>query len=278
MTGSAPSPDVNGSTAGLTHEWIAETAYYKAKVPIWIDEVPDFAVWKTDFIAAEAKEVVDAVGAWVYCFPRQVDDSIDNEVDEAMKSIQEVVEEHCCGSDVVLLAVATPATKEAKQESRKDKNRDAREDMCTQYGFEYVEYGAVGKNEFGEKVGFERLKEALEATEWAAGSDDELSVEEPGLKENDDEDGFECEQAESFAELLDMKAALVGKDEDDEDDEAESEHFITPESQAAEVEDLDRMLSQLLAVKEKGAEMPEEQRKRLAAKAVRDLMKNAHID
>ena len=63
MTGTAPEPDVDGSTAGLTHVWNAETAYYKAKVPIWIDEVPDFAAWKQDFLKPEAKEVVDAVGS-----------------------------------------------------------------------------------------------------------------------------------------------------------------------------------------------------------------------
>ncbi|MGG6496621.1 UNVERIFIED_CONTAM: hypothetical protein NY603_27240, partial [Bacteroidetes bacterium 56_B9] len=71
LTGSAPDPHVDGSTAGLTHEWNAETAYYKANVPIWIDEVSEIQSWKTEFVKAEAKEVVDEVGAWIYCFQRQ---------------------------------------------------------------------------------------------------------------------------------------------------------------------------------------------------------------
>lgn len=266
MTGTAPEPDVDGSTAGLTHEWNAETAYYKANVPIWIDEVPDFAAWKRDFLKPEAKEVVDAVGAWIYCFPRQSDGQIGSEAEEAMKSIQEVVEEHSFGSDVVLLAVAKSTKPHAKEESKNAENQDAQEDTCTEYGFEYINYSAEGKNEFGEKMGCERLKEALEANEWADDGEEELDLDELDLNTEDGEDGFGHEEAEMTAELFGMKAALGGNEDDG------AEELITPQQQAGGVEDLDRMLGKLLAVKEQSADLPEEQRKRMAAKAVRELM------
>ncbi|EME85667.1 uncharacterized protein MYCFIDRAFT_202221 [Pseudocercospora fijiensis CIRAD86] len=263
LTGTAPQPDIDGCTAGLTHEWNAETAYYKAKVPIWIDEVPDFAAWKLDFLKPEAKEVVDAVGAWIYCFPRQKDGKIGKEVEEAMKSIQEVVEGHNYGSGVVLLAVAK---RHAKEERENMENQDAQDDTCTEFGFEYIDYSAEGKNEFGEKLGFERLKEALEANEWADHGEDELEVDELCLGIEDGEDGFGHEEAEMTAELFGMKAALVENEGDD------AEQLITPHEQAGGVEDLNRMLGKLLAVKEQSADLPEEQRKRMAAKAVRELM------
>ncbi|KXS95419.1 hypothetical protein AC578_6763 [Pseudocercospora eumusae] len=266
LTGTAPEPDVDGSTAGLTHEWNAETAYYKAKVPIWIDEVPDFAAWKLDFLQPEAKEVVDAVGAWIYCFPRRPDGQIGSEAEEAMKSIQEVVEEHSFGSDVVLLAVAKPTSQQAKEGSKNVENQDTQEDTCTEFGFEYINYSAKGKNEFGERMGLERLKEALEANEWADDGEEELDLDELGLDTEDGEDGFSHEEAEMTAELFGMKAAL-GQSEDD-----DAEELITPQQQAGGVEDLDRMLGKLLAVKEQSADLPEEQRKRMAAKAVRELM------
>ncbi|KXT08970.1 hypothetical protein AC579_4031 [Pseudocercospora musae] len=266
LTGTAPEPDVDGSTAGLTHEWNAETAYYKAKVPIWIDEVPDFAAWKHDFLKPEAKEVVDAVGAWIYCFPRQPDGQIGSEMEEAMKSVQEVVEEHGIGSDVVLLAVARSTRQQGKEGSKNFENQDAQEDTCTEFGFEYINYSAEGKNEFGERVGFERLKEALEANEWADDGEEELDLDELGMDTEDGEDGFGDEKAEMTAELFGMKAALGGTEDDD------AEELITPQQQACGVEDLDRMLGKLLAGKEQSADLSGEQRRRLAAKAVRELM------
>jgi hypothetical protein len=38
------------------------------------------------------------------------------------------------------------------------------------------------------------------------------------------------------------------------------------------VDDLDKMMSKLMAVKEQSADLPEAQKKRMAAKAVRELM------
>jgi ATPase subunit of ABC transporter with duplicated ATPase domains len=66
LTGSSPAPHASGSCAGLTHEWDVRTAYYNAKVPLWIDEISDVQEWKEEFMKEEAGEVVQAVGAWVY--------------------------------------------------------------------------------------------------------------------------------------------------------------------------------------------------------------------
>jgi hypothetical protein len=73
LTGSAPSP-VDASLAGLSHVWNLKTDYYEVELPIWIDEVSDVSAWKSDFLRPEAKDVMAAVGAWVYCFRRPVTD------------------------------------------------------------------------------------------------------------------------------------------------------------------------------------------------------------
>ena len=174
--------------------------------------------------------------------------------------------EHSFDSDVVLLAVAKSTSQQEKGESKKAESQDAQEDTCTEFGFEYINYSTEGKNEFGEKMGFERLKEALEANEWADDGEEELGLDELGLDTEDGEDGFGHEEAEMTAELFGMKAALGANEDDD------AEELITPQQQAGGVEDLDRMLGKLLAVKEQSADLPEEQRKRMAAKAVRELM------
>lgn len=257
---------MNGSVAGLTHEWSAETAYYKANVPIWIDELVDIQSWKSEFLKVEAKEVVDAVGAWVYCFPRQADGKISVGAEEAMKSIQEVVEEHSYGGETVFLAVAKPTGKQITNRAAGD--QEQREDVCIQYGFEYVDYEATGKNEFGERTGFERLKEALESNVWDAGLDDDVDLDDLDFTA-DDFGNFGTEEAEMTAELFGMKAAL-----NEEDDSGSSAEGFASATQAIQVDDLDQLMSKLLAVKEQSVGLPEEERKKKAAKAVKDIMES----
>lgn len=265
LTGTAPEPDISGSCAGLTHEWDVKTAYYSARVPVWIDEISEPEEWKTEFMKPEAEEVVDAVGAWVYLFrlPR------DWKVEETMRALQEVVEVHAgYGADNVMLAVAMPANKDAGTVS--EGVREQLDDMAIQYGFEFVEYGATGKNEFGEKQGLERIREALEANSWDADGGDSDDLAGLGLEGSDDGIGnFGHEEAEMTAELFGMKASLMGhEDEDAEEFGADLEQ----DRQQAQVDDLDMMMSKLMAVKEQTADLPEAQRKKMAAKAVREVM------
>lgn len=230
-----------------------------------MDELSDVASWKTDFLRPEAKEVIEAVGAWVYCFEKQKDGAIGKEVEEAMKSIHDVVEQHAgYAADCVMLAVAKSQGKQAHGGSQQSK--DDQEDICMQYGFEYIDYTATGDNEFGEKVGAERLKEALEANEWDAGDEGELGLE---LENLDLDEGLGRDEAEMTAELFGMKAALNGDDEFD----AEADDIIPHDQQASEVDDMDRIMGRLLAVKEQSADLPEAQRRRMAAKAVQELFK-----
>ncbi|KAK1081142.1 hypothetical protein LTR33_004930 [Friedmanniomyces endolithicus] len=275
LTGSAPSLNESGSSAGLTHEWHVKTPYYTARVPLWLDEIADSAQWRDDFLKPEAKEVVEAIGAYVYCFRMPQNGEVGEDVEAVMQAIQAISEEHAgYGADTVMLAVALPHGRGAREDAVETR-RDGWDDVCMQYGFEFIEYAARGTNEFGEKVGFERLKEALEATEWAAvdDEDEELEIDDLGFDAGDDIGGFGGEEAEMTAELFGMKAALF----DDEDFAAEAEDSSSPGEQAGDVDNLDRMMGKLLAVKEQSADLPEAQKKRMAARAVRDLMEANQI-
>ncbi|THW31429.1 hypothetical protein D6D22_10162 [Aureobasidium pullulans] len=268
ITGSAPTPDAStGSLAGITHEWNVTTAYYTAAIPIWIDEITDTTAWKSEFLNPEAKEVVQAVGAWIYCFnssdikKESADDdaevTISEHVEATMKAVAEVVEK-ACGMmwDGTRLAVdLTPANK-----GRSTINA---EEICLDLGFEYIHIDATGKNEYGENLGMERAKEALEANEWSASLADD----------DDDEDnvgGIDDEQAQMNAELWGLKASLL--DPDNEGDEAEGS--------ALEIEGVEQMMRVLDMMNianwiiETTAGMPENERKKYAARAVDDLMKN----
>lgn len=276
LTGSAPSADASGSCAGLTHEWDVRTAYYSATVPLWIDEISDVDEWKGEFVKEEAGEVVRAVGAWVYVFrlPHGSDEgSASGEVEEkTMGALQEVLEAHAgYGAESVLLAVGMPGNGSGGGTALAKEKREEWDDVAMQYGFEFVEFAAQGVNEFGEKQGVERVREALEANEWAdeeGGGEGDL-----GLEDGDGDEfgdfGFGREEAEMTAELFGLKASLLGDGEEDEDGFGEA---LGDTEQKNQVDDLDKMMSKLMAVREQSADLPEAQRKRMAAKAVRELM------
>ncbi|KAK5118975.1 hypothetical protein LTR62_000186 [Meristemomyces frigidus] len=269
LTGSTPPVDDSGSAAGSVHEWAVNTAYYSANVPIWIDEIVDAAGWKGEFLKPEAKEVVEAIGAYVYAFRLPADGGVSKEAETVMESIQAVIEEHAgYAADNVTLAIAMPPLGKHNLEIK----HDDWEDVCIQYGFEFINYSAEGINEHGEKQGLERLKEALEANEWmdADADADDLELDDLGFDAIDDFDGsgFGRDEAEWTAEIFVMKAALAGA----EDFESEAEPLPSA-NEESQVEDLDKMMGKLLSVKEQSADMSEAQRKRLAAQAIRELFK-----
>jgi hypothetical protein len=174
------------------------------------------------------------------------------------------------------------------------------EGICGEYGFEYVDSEAKGRNEFGgrdlmplakdgtngslEPVGLQRVTEALETTDWA-GDDSSDLVAADDLDDEDKvefSDSFAAEEAEMGLELLGLKSAIAsGGAAEDTNDHGEQE----------QVEELARMMSKLQAIKgncptsfalretdrlhaDTGAAMPEQERKKFAAKAVNDLMKD----
>lgn len=102
------------------------------------------------------------------------------------------------------------------------------------------------------------MKEALEACEWEGAEVDTISAN-LGL-----EDGFGAEAAEVERELMGLKMAVKGAEESDEGgDEGGDEG----------VEELENLTLKMQAIKDRGAGMPETERRNLAAKAVREVMK-----
>ncbi|KAF2762613.1 hypothetical protein EJ05DRAFT_7625 [Pseudovirgaria hyperparasitica] len=233
LTGSAPSP-IDSSTAGLSHTLSLKTPYYTAAIPIWIDELASLPAWTAEFLAPEACAVVSALGAWIFCFRRPLPganvgspEHIDT-VKDSMRAVQAVIKEACGDEwDGVCLAVAMPQTTVPYVEMETDEW----EYTCREFGFEYVDSEAKEKNEFGEKTGVERVKEALEANEW----DGDDLLDSDFEQEGDGEEGLDGEEAEMGVELFGMKGALRGN-------EGESE-------EAKQVEDLERMMGKLQTVK-----------------------------
>jgi hypothetical protein len=224
LTGSAPEL-VSDTTAGLSHTWSLATRYYTADLPIWLDEISNVPEWRAEFIKPEAKEVIGVLGAWIFCFRKPVKEEGVGHIKEALQAIADVIERACGYSgDAVCLAVAMPQSTTPYL----DKSSEEWEELCMDYGFEFVDSEAKGKNEFGEEMGIKRVKSALEAHDWE-GDDEELD-----FGDDDAGESFGAEEAEMNMELFGLKAAVNGMDEDDAKEQ---------------VEELESMMRKMVAIK-----------------------------
>jgi hypothetical protein len=144
LTGTVPSLTVD-SVAGTTHNWDVQTAYYTASVPIWLDEILEPQVWSSEFLAPEAREVLNVLGAFVVCFRKPINDAGLSEIKTLLHNVAQVVKEGCGYSwDGVCLAVAMPqSTKPYLQ-----KNFEEWEVLCQDFGFEFVDFESKGRNEY----------------------------------------------------------------------------------------------------------------------------------
>jgi len=241
-------------------------------VPIWIDEIVDIEQWKTDFLKPEAREVIEAVGAWIYCFsnsPVTASEHVGENVESVMKAIGDIIEQACGYSwDGTRLAL--------DMSSQQPSQIEALEEQCMEHSFEYIHADAKGRNEFGEPVGLARVREALETNDWNDQTNDD----------SDHEDmlgDFDMEKAQMNSELWGLKASLLDADGDGDNDQDDEEF---------KVENMEQMMSQLLAIRgeclgapnllhlavqssyqlETTAGMPEPDRKVFASRAVNNLM------
>ena len=181
--------------------------------------------------------MITAVGAVIYIFRKPVTEADLQKIKSTIKAVKGVVNK-ACGEYYECTCLAL-GTKQSTITSLKLSENDEWEDFCQSQSFEYIDAEATGRNEFGEPVGMERLREALETTDWE-GEDPEFGFGEDEFEGDDDfGDGWEGlagEQAEMNVELLGMKTALNGQEFSERDEEEQ-------------VEELGRMMSRLMAIK-----------------------------
>ena len=135
------------------------------------------------------------------------------------------------------------------------------EDLCLEEGgWEYIDLQEEKEgliNEFGEKRGVDRLWEALEANVWETGRD-------MGEIELGEEGGIE---EEGEGDVAGMQAGLMA---------GENYDGVGGEDGGGSEEDvraLENMMVRLQAVRDSGADLPEQERKKMAKQAVEEVMK-----
>ena len=178
---------------------------------------------------------------------------------------------------------------------------DEWEDLCAEWGLEFVHVAEAGvsggkvkagegkkRNEFGERMGLARVMEALEANDWSGGGlgdegegegeedDGSAGVEARGHRGGDEDDDFDPEKLDfgfDREDFLGLRKAIWsgGGDGDGEGSKggADEDEAVGED----DVQQLERMMMKLQAVRDASAGLPEEQRKRMAARAVGEVMK-----
>ena len=174
--------------------------------------------------------MVTVLGGWIYCFKKPVEAKDFDVIRDTMKAISEVIERACgYAGETVCLAVALPQSTTPYL----DKSSDEWDELCMEHGFEYIDSEATGKNEFGEAVGIQRIRESMEAGEWESSADLDIDGDVEGF-----DGSFAAEEAEMNMELYGMKDALHGEDAEGELDEKD-------------VEELEMMMRKMVAIKGK---------------------------
>ncbi|GKU02111.1 increased recombination centers protein 6 [Fusarium langsethiae] len=293
LTGTAPeSPDPTLGLAGTTHPLSLKTPYYSTTVPIWLDLIGSPSDWSESFLSEEAAEVLAVLGGVMVVFTAgPVSASKDHPAKDLVEHVGKVLKKGLGGWewDGVGLAVGIGG----------DGHEEEWDEICAEAGLEFVSVGGKGDtgcNEFGEKTGVARLKEALEANDWSQleaplsdseFGDFETSTAKGGAEDdNDDLDpqkmGFGFDKTDFEGLRRAIWEASQDVEEPEESKNADPDKGASEASAAGGLEDLDedeiakieKMMRKLQAVREAGEGMGEEQRKRMAARAVEEVMRD----
>ncbi|KAL9012258.1 MAG: hypothetical protein Q9173_002967 [Seirophora scorigena] len=265
-----------------------QTPYYSATIPIWHDAITSPLEWECEWLSPSASEVIHSIGAWVLTFPKpssaQSEDALET-IRSTLLTIHRVLSHHNNTDDTLsynepplLLAFGMPQP----QRPLLAMTDEGWDDLCRECGgWEWIDAEARGKNAFGEKVGGERLREALEANVWdaAGGEGDEEDIDafeaELGLRGDDDDERLELGISADCAGMREaiLKQQVTADKDADTEEEGEEEEGTTDKD--IEVKELESMMLKMQAIKEKSASMPDDERRRFAAKAVTEVMKTA---
>ncbi|KAK4114625.1 hypothetical protein N656DRAFT_705344 [Canariomyces notabilis] len=296
LTGTPPTPlGPSASLAGTTHPFPLTTQYYTATVPVWLDLISSPAEWAASFLAPEAKEVLDVLGGVVVVLPLPPAPSSSFSRREKARALVEhvgrLVKEGLGGWDWDGVGLVIGVT-EGGQMDLDGEGLDEWEDLCAECGMEFVYLSRSNsrtaaanedpeRNEFGEKMGLARVREALEANDWSGGGDltEEGSKRKGRKVSGDGDDEFDPESLDFGFDREDFvglrKAILTGGmgDTDADDPKGDQKDDDDENLDDEKIQKVERMMLKLQAVRDASAGLPEEQRKRMARQAVGEVMR-----
>ncbi|CEJ92840.1 hypothetical protein VHEMI08469 [[Torrubiella] hemipterigena] len=290
-------------TAGSSHTLNLKTRYYKASIPLWLDLIESPVEWSTSFLSSEATEVLSVLGGIILVFATP-EKGQEDKVRDLIQHVGQVVHQGLGGWewDGVKLAVGVG-----------EGEGDEWDELCAGAGIEYVQIGGsrgAALQEFGEKSGVPRIIEALEANDWAQPDEpmlSELETASEATTQDHDHDldpdnldfGFDKADMEGLRRAIwgfgdadppvgsrtDSPAPATTNSNINTNDGTSREAATAAAAAAAaakeneeltedDIAKVESMMRRLQAARETGQGMSEAERKRFAARAVREVMKD----
>ena len=239
--------------------------------------------------------------------------SIPETLIEAVRAVGSII--RACGSswDGVALAVGMPSDGVivgsptgiggiegvgVRSGGGEEEEEDVLSDLCQQWGFEYVDYEKKGRNDYGERQGVERVKEALEANDWDdSGNDGNLDYYDDdgdeGAADADERGVLGSVAGEFEQEMFGLRQAIerggssgggldglfdgLGEDEDEDEDDGEENE---DEDERKQVEDMERVMMKMAMLRDLGGEDEEQvkrERRKLAQELLREIMMEGEV-
>ena len=171
-----------------------------------------------------------------------------------------------------------------------EEEEDILNDLCQQWGLEYVDYEKKGRNDYGERQGVERVREALEANDWDnSGADYDswgFDDQEDGAADVDESGVLGSVAGEFKQEMFGLRQAIerggsgglggffdgLGGDDDDREGNGEDER--------KQVEDMEKVMMKMAMLRDLGGEDEEEvkrERRKLAQELLREIMMEGEV-
>ncbi|KAF8454322.1 hypothetical protein BGX38DRAFT_1267915 [Terfezia claveryi] len=276
------------------------------------------ASWAKNYLNIESKPVLCVLGGFILCFRKPPLGtlasplSIPDTLIEAIRAVGSII--RACGSswDGVVLAVGMPRNGVivgsptgiggvwvGEGSGSGEEEEDVLSDLCRQSGFEYVDYEKKGRNDWGERQGLERVREALEANDWDnSGNDGESGFDDDEVEGAADADASTDERGvlgfvagEFEQEMFGLRQAIErggssggaldglfdGLEKDDEDDDGEERN---EEGERKQVEDMERMMMKMAMLRDLDGEDGEKvkrERRKLAQELLREIMMEGEV-
>ncbi|ODV78157.1 uncharacterized protein CANTADRAFT_91584 [Suhomyces tanzawaensis NRRL Y-17324] len=149
--------------SGIIVKTDLNTKYYTTKLNLLIDEFPDersvsvleadalsaLRNWYSEFISDEYEEIREVLEGLIFCIDPK---TLHAHIEESLKVVEQIRDSIEDGFVCIL------ATSERDEEEL--------EDLVISFGFEFVNFSQLGKNEFHESIGKDRVLEILQSHEW----------------------------------------------------------------------------------------------------------------
>lgn len=157
----SPQP-TDGDLVGSSHQYVISNKYYCANIPIWVDDLQDIDAWRKGYLSEEAAEVREEIAC--YIFVARVP-SAQTEYDQIQTRINLIASVAATVyHDKLCLLVLTPNP----VSSSFSVSLDEWQDVCLGCDFEYAFLNAAESEDMAMPPGMTYVRQTMDVIDWKA--------------------------------------------------------------------------------------------------------------